>query len=89
MLMRDSLGYSAFASKQEALLSHSPLAGLALPHQFPFNPLNPLSLQPPNFLTPPTSSQSPPAAPSALLPHHHQALLSAFSQNMKAAPKLW
>ena len=83
--MRDSLGgYSAFASKQESLLSHSPLAGLTLPHQFPFNPL---TFQPPNFLSPPTSSQSP--APSPLLPQHQHALLSAFSQNMKAAPKLW
>ena len=86
MLMRDSLGgYSAFASKQEALLSHSPLAGLALPHQFPFNPL---SFHPPNFLPPPTTSQSPGPSPSSILPQHH-ALLSAFSQNMKAAPKLW
>ena len=88
MLMRDSLGYSAFASKQDALLSHSPLAGLTLPHQFPFNPL---SFHPPNFLAPPpTSTQSPATpVPSAILPQHHQALLSAFSQNMKAAPKLW
>ena len=91
MLMRDSLGYSAFASKQDALLSHSPLAGLALPHQFPFNPLSPLGFQPQNFLTPSSSStQSPPdPRPAPLLPQHHQALLSAFSQNMKAAPKLW
>ena len=85
--MRDSLGgYSAFASKQESLLSHSPLAGLALPHQFPFNPL---TFQPPNFLSPPTSSQSPGPAPSTLLPQHQHALLSAFSQNIKQAPKLW
>ena len=83
--MRDSLGYSAFASKQEALLSHSPLAGLTLPHQFPFNPL---TFHPPNFLAPPTSTQSPATAPSPILPQHH-ALLSAFSQNMKQAPKLW
>ena len=85
MLMRDSLGYSAFASKQDALLSHSPLAGLTLPHQFPFNPL---TFHPPNFLAPPTSSQGPASTPSPILPQHH-ALLSAFSQNMKAAPKLW
>ena len=83
---------------QEALLSHSPLAGLALPPQFPFSPL---SFPPPPFLTPPSSCSAPaPAAPPSVStpspilapsPAQHAQLLSAFSQNMKqaAAPKLW
>lgn len=88
MLVRDGLSYSPFTSKQEALLAHSHLAGLSLPHhQFPFSPL---SFPPPPFL-PPTSGHSslnPSAsAPSSIFPPH--ALLSAFSQNMKQAPKLW
>ena len=84
LLMRDGLGY-----KHDALLGHSPLAGLGLPPQFPFNPL---AFPPPPFLAPPSSVAAPASgsvsSPSSILPQH--ALLSAFSQNMKqSATKLW
>ena len=86
MLVREGLGYSPFASKQDALLAHSHLAShLSLPHhQFPFSPL---SFPPPPFL-PPSSNPTPTSStPSPVFPPH--ALLSAFSQNIKQAPKLW
>lgn len=80
LLMREGLAY-----KHEALLGPSPLAGLGLPPQFPFNPL---AFPPPPFLAPPSSGAASVSSPSQMLPQH--ALLSAFSQNMKqSAGKLW
>ena len=55
--------------------------GLPFPHPPPFSPLLPAPSS--------TSALPPPSSlPSTLLPNHH-ALLSAFSQNLKQAPKLW
>ena len=80
LLMREGLAY-----KHDALLGPSPLAGLGLPPQFPFNPL---AFPPPPFLAPPSTGAAPVSSPSQMLPQH--ALLSAFSQNMKqSAAKLW
>ena len=83
------LAAHSFASLHHPPPAHfSPFGPLPFPppppphHHPPFSPLNLPTHSSASALPPPSS------LPSTLLPNHH-ALLSAFSQNLKQAPKLW
>ena len=80
------LAAHSFASLHPPPAHFSPFGPLPFPpppphHHSPFSPLLPTHSSA-SALPPPSS------LPSTLLPNHH-ALLSAFSQNLKQAPKLW